>query len=112
MFSSFTDSLEIDMESLLSSSSSRFGFNQEEEEQELCSIFPSLTWQQRVGGCIGCMVLGYVLSFGSFMRMRDLIVYGDPCKFYFFEKMEFIASQLLFRPKIYCNSLVEMSGFG
>ena len=90
MFSSFQNRLEVDMESLLtreqqdeSSSSSYWDMFQstpQEEEPDTCCHtvstycpIPSLTLQQRIGGCIGCMTLGYLLSFGSWFRLRDLI---------------------------------------
>lgn len=80
-FVSLTDRMEIDMESLI-------GQRQEEEEEEsqasldetICSFCPSLSWQERLGGCLGCMVLGYILSFGSFFRFTDLML-GDPTPF-------------------------------
>ena len=51
----------------------------EEEPEGCCSAASeycpsvSLSLQQRVGGCLGCMALGYMLSFGSFFRFRDLV---------------------------------------
>jgi len=86
LFSNLTDRLEVDMESLLS------GQRQQREEEEndpiqqpsddsiMCSICPTLSWQERLGGCLGCMVLGYILSFGSFFRFKDLML-GDPSPF-------------------------------
>mmetsp|Transcript_7501 Transcript_7501/g.13142 ORF Transcript_7501/g.13142 Transcript_7501/m.13142 type:complete len:206 (-) Transcript_7501:243-860(-) len=40
-------------------------------------FLPSLSLRERLLGCATCMVCGYILSFGSFMRMKDLIV-GNP----------------------------------
>ena len=66
------------MDSLLSGRQQQ---QQEEEDQlDVCSMFPSLSYQERFGGCILCMVLGYMLSFGSFFRFRDL-VRGNPTPF-------------------------------
>ncbi|CAM9868208.1 unnamed protein product [Ectocarpus sp. 4 AP-2014] len=60
-----------------SSQSSRFpsmpnvnipGFRREQEPtlaNEMCEICPSLTFQQRVGGFVVCLALGYLLSFLS-----------------------------------------------
>ena len=78
MFSRLTDRLGLDMESLLSSSNSNS--QQQQEENELLSILPSLTWQERLGGCLACMALGYILSLGSFFRFRDLL-HGNPTSF-------------------------------
>lgn len=84
MFSRLTDRLEVDMESLLSSSSSLINNNngdtEQDEEQEILSFLPSLSWQERLGGCLACMTLGYILSLGSFFRFRDLL-HGDPSSF-------------------------------
>lgn len=103
MFSNFKSRLEVDMESLLtrdeqqqqqesgnsSPSSSYFNYFQstlsppppaiEEDDYGCCATvseycsFSSLTLQQRIGGCLGCMTLGYILSFGSFFRLSDLL---------------------------------------
>jgi hypothetical protein len=75
--SQLTERFDVDMESLLA------GQRQDQnEEEDGDSIFmcPSLSWQERLGGCLGCMVLGYVLSFGSFFRFKDLLQ-GDPRPF-------------------------------
>lgn len=53
---------------------------QEQAEEELCALFPSLTWKDRFIGCLSCMAAGYVLSFGSFFRFKDLLL-GDPVPF-------------------------------
>ena len=52
---------------------------QPEAEEEEESIFPSLTWQERLIGCVSCMIIGYIYSFGSFFRIKDLIL-GNPCE--------------------------------
>lgn len=46
-------------------------------EDDMCSILPTLTWQERLGGCGVCMVAGYLLSFGAFFRVKELIT-GNP----------------------------------
>jgi hypothetical protein len=40
-------------------------------------FLPSLSLRERLLGCGTCMIIGYILSFGSFMRMKDLLV-GNP----------------------------------
>lgn len=40
-------------------------------------FLPTLSLRERLLGCATCMVCGYLLSFGSFLRMRDLLI-GDP----------------------------------
>ncbi|KAL3899172.1 MAG: hypothetical protein SGARI_006518 [Bacillariaceae sp.] len=40
-------------------------------------FLPSLSLRDRLLWCATCMVCGYILSFGSFMRMKDLLV-GNP----------------------------------
>jgi Got1/Sft2-like family len=42
-----------------------------------CDFLPTLSLRERLLGCATCMVCGYILSFGSFMRMKDLVV-GNP----------------------------------
>ena len=54
----------------------------EEQEEPLtcpdwCSFLPELTLRDRLLGCGVCMVCGYLLSFGSFLRMRQLLG-GNP----------------------------------
>lgn len=51
---------------------------QEEEAEE--SLIPSLSWRERLIGCASCMIIGYLLSFGSFFRIKDLIM-GNPLPF-------------------------------
>ncbi len=120
LLSSFSDRLEVDMESLLAGQrqdqeeeensyynlSSNFGFNSstrsngnsddENDDAETndclsCSFCPALSWQERLGGCLGCMVLGYVLSFGSFFRFRDLMS-GNPAPFVLYSTVGNIVS--------------------
>jgi len=42
-----------------------------------CDSLPSLSLREKLLGCGTCMVCGYLLSFGSFMRMKDLMM-GNP----------------------------------
>lgn len=78
------------MENLLSST----GLQRQQPQQEdndsqldVCSMFPSLSFQERLGGCVGCMILGYLLSFGSFFRFRDLLHGNSPVPFILFATM-------------------------
>jgi hypothetical protein len=75
MFSRLTDRLEVDMDSLLPSREA-----ESSEENEFLDCFPPLTWQDRLGGCLACMLMGYVISLGSFFRFRDLLQ-GKPTSF-------------------------------
>ena len=90
MFTRLTDRLEVDMENLLSNTglpNTLSRQNQEENDQlDVCSLFPSLSFQERLGGCVGCMILGYLLSFGSFFRFRDLLR-GSPLPFVLFSTL-------------------------
>jgi hypothetical protein len=52
----------------------------EELEENVCSMFPSMTWQQRIYGCAICMVIGFCLSMGSLFRLIELL-HGDPVPF-------------------------------
>lgn len=54
--------------------------NHQDEMNDILSFLPSLSWQERLGGCLACMILGYILSLGSFFRFRDLLK-GDPTRF-------------------------------
>ena len=56
--------------------------NEEDECCGLCAYLPSMTWRERLLGCVTCMIAGYLLSFGSFFRIKDLIL-GDPFPFVF-----------------------------
>jgi len=49
-------------------------------EQVSDDWLPSLTWKQRVIGCLSCMAVGYTLSLGSFFRMTQLLA-GNPGPF-------------------------------
>ena len=39
-----------------------------EVEEEVCSVCPKMTYQQRIGGCVSFMLLGFLLSLGSLTR--------------------------------------------
>jgi Got1/Sft2-like family len=62
----------VDFRSLLQTES------QQDTTEEEC--VPRLNFRERVIGCVSCMVLGYLLSFGSFFRLKDL-VQGNPIPF-------------------------------
>mmetsp|Transcript_3669 Transcript_3669/g.5740 ORF Transcript_3669/g.5740 Transcript_3669/m.5740 type:complete len:189 (-) Transcript_3669:5-571(-) len=49
----------------------------EEVEEQVCSVFPSMTFQQRVIGCLSCLLLGFLISMGSTFRLLKLLR-GDP----------------------------------
>jgi len=51
-----------------------------ESDTNDAGCFMALTWQERLIGCGACMILGYLLSFGSFFRFKDLML-GDPLPF-------------------------------
>ncbi|GMH57459.1 hypothetical protein TrST_g9639 [Triparma strigata] len=52
----------------------------EQLEEEVCSVFPALSYTQRLTGCLCCMALGFLLSFGSFLRFSKLL-HGDATPF-------------------------------
>lgn len=52
----------------------------EELEEEICSVFPTMTYQQRLIGCLSCYGLGFFLSFGSFFKLMQLLA-GNPVPF-------------------------------
>uniref|UniRef100_A0A6T6H7X9 Vesicle transport protein n=1 Tax=Craspedostauros australis TaxID=1486917 RepID=A0A6T6H7X9_9STRA len=45
--------------------------------EAFAAMMPQLSLRERMLGCATCMVCGYILSFGSFLRFRSLIT-GDP----------------------------------
>ncbi|DAZ94968.1 TPA: hypothetical protein N0F65_000063 [Lagenidium giganteum] len=47
---------------------------------DLAQSCPSLTYQERVIGCVTCFVLGFLLSLGSTFRLAKL-VHGHPAPF-------------------------------
>ncbi len=52
----------------------------EQVEEEVCALFPSLSYKDRITGCIVCAVIGFLLSFGSFLRFTELLK-GNPTPF-------------------------------
>ena len=75
------------MEDLLKKGKSLLGYEEqrqkewyEEIESEVCSICPSMTYQQRLGGCMICMIIGFMISFGSLFRIVQLLT-GNPTPF-------------------------------
>ena len=52
----------------------------EKLEDQLCGWVPALTWEQRVGGCLCCVLVGLVLEIGSFFRFTQLVL-GKPGPF-------------------------------
>jgi hypothetical protein len=55
---------------------------QDEMEDNVCSALPSLTVKERIAGCLACVTVGYILSFGSWMRFSSLL-HGNPFPFVF-----------------------------
>mmetsp|Transcript_34825 Transcript_34825/g.51775 ORF Transcript_34825/g.51775 Transcript_34825/m.51775 type:complete len:174 (+) Transcript_34825:118-639(+) len=53
---------------------------QNDDDDDGSSWLPSLSWRERVIGCVACLVMGYLLSFGSFFRLTDLLK-GNPLPF-------------------------------
>ncbi|KAJ1453902.1 Got1/Sft2-like family-domain-containing protein [Pelagophyceae sp. CCMP2097] len=80
----------------------------EEMEEACCDFCPKLTYQQRVGGYIGCFVVSILLSIGAFTRLIDL-VRGNPAPFVIFYTMgnilAIIGSLFLSGPKAQCRSM-------
>lgn len=54
------------------------GEQQQEQPEE--GWWPSLTWKERLLGCATCMIGGYILSFGSLFRLKNLIL-GNPSEY-------------------------------
>ena len=46
-------------------------------EEKVCEQCPSMTYSQRIVGCLTCIVVGFLISMGSTMRLVQLIK-GDP----------------------------------
>jgi len=53
---------------------------QENLEDEVCVVFPSLSYTNRLTGCVSCVAIGFLLSFGSFFRFTSLLK-GSPTPF-------------------------------
>jgi len=47
---------------------------------DVCAWMPALSWRERCIGCATCVVAGYLLSMGSFWRLKDLFG-GNPVPF-------------------------------
>ena len=86
------DSSNIDLRAMLLPLSSRRSSNEEQQqysrqrdsdmeneetEDHGCDVIPNLTWNERLIGFVTCLMFGYVLSFGSFFRIKELIL-GNP----------------------------------
>jgi hypothetical protein len=52
-------------------------FRYEELEEEVCSVCPAMTYQQRLIGCASCMAIGFLLSMGSLFRSVFLFPFAD-----------------------------------
>lgn len=52
----------------------------EEMETEICELFPTLTYQQRIIGVISFIGFGFLLSMGSLLRLVQLL-HGNPTPF-------------------------------
>mmetsp|Transcript_8470 Transcript_8470/g.15352 ORF Transcript_8470/g.15352 Transcript_8470/m.15352 type:complete len:184 (+) Transcript_8470:115-666(+) len=70
----------LDLDSFLSPLQSREKSQASQGEEEVCDMFPSLTYKHRVIGCASCMGVGYLISFGSFFRFGSLLM-GNPVPF-------------------------------
>ena len=46
----------------------------------MCQICPKMSYQQRIGGCLFFMILGFILSLGSLTRILQLLT-GNPTPF-------------------------------
>lgn len=73
------------MSAALRNAKNMLGVNQdkqwyEELEDNVCSVCPSLTWEQRLYGCAICMFVGFCLSMGSVFRLIQLLE-GNPVPF-------------------------------
>jgi hypothetical protein len=54
---------------------------EEDDGEDADSWCFEMSWRERMLGCGTCMVAGYMLSFGSFWRLSDLVVRHDPFPF-------------------------------
>jgi hypothetical protein len=79
----FGDGGAFDYQNLLPvrSSSSGGGGGDENDTSGQQGCFPALSYRERLLGCATCMVAGYLLSLGSFWRLKDLLVHHDPLPF-------------------------------
>lgn len=56
-----------------------------DDDEGICCKYclPELSWRERLLGCAACMVTGYLLSFGSFFRIKDLLL-GNALPFVYY----------------------------
>lgn len=54
------------------------GNDNSEDNDSLCY---EMSLRERLLGCGTCMIAGYLLSFGSFWRIKDMVVRHDPFPF-------------------------------
>ena len=52
----------------------------EKLEAEVCGQCPSMTWSQRIWGCMICMICGFFISMGSMFNFTKLLA-GNPIPF-------------------------------
>ena len=80
----------------------------EEMEEAMCSCCPTMTYQQRIYGYLGCLSLSFLLMLGAATRLVELLQ-GDPVPFAIFYTAENLtnicASFFLSGP---CNQLKRM----
>jgi hypothetical protein len=55
----------------------------EQFEEEVCKCCPTLSYKQRLAGCVVCVAIGMVLEFGSIVRLLEALG-GDPSPFAIF----------------------------
>ena len=80
--------MSLSMEQMYTKVSSSFGFEVEEREKtwyeklesEVCGLCPSMTWSQRIWGCMICMIAGFFVAMGSMFNFAKLVG-GDPIPF-------------------------------
>lgn len=55
------------------------------DDEGICCKYclPELSWRERLLGCAACMIAGYLLSFGSFFRIKDLLL-GNSLPFVYY----------------------------
>lgn len=49
-------------------------------EEKVCSLCPAMTYTQRLIGCFSCILIGFLLSMGSLLRLMQLLA-GNPTPF-------------------------------
>ena len=53
----------------------------DQDDDDMCACLPEMSLRERLLGCGTCMIAGYLLSFGSFWRIKDLVIHHDPLPF-------------------------------